>query len=123
MNEKKIEERTFSNGNAVTIMAYDLTGNNSPQVNNDIKVRLIEEGWHEQIPLLLCRKFNASDRDVSDEAMPSTTLWKENIPPVDAVEEFDHILYTYNATKELNPRVTGKVIAFQSSSYAALERE
>ena len=119
MNEVTIENKRIGS-EIVTILSYDMDTNDDSNINASIKDLLKRNGWQDEIEGIL-RQFGANDR-IMNLSLPSTTLWKANCEPKDAIVDFEGALIAYDTNNENKKIAYGKAVAFNGNEYAAVEK-
>lgn len=109
----------------VTTMAYDMVTEHDNNVSTEIKNVLISTfGWRDNIPGITIRKLGVRDTIDYASDMPASTLWKLNVEPEDAIQEFVNSCKIYNTNHATDnpPKIArGKAFAICNVQYDAIE--
>ena len=84
---------------AVVTMSYDLDTTHDNYINTEVKDLLTNYGWHFDCPETTLE--NGVTRVVRNIDLPSTTAWKVDITPEEAIADFRKALTAYN-TKHIS---------------------
>lgn len=80
---------------AVVTMSYDLDTTHDNNINTEVKDLLTNYGWHFDCPetTIIENGVTRVERNID---LPSTTAWKVNTTPEDAIVDFRTALTAYN---------------------------
>lgn len=103
----------------VVIMSYDLDTTCDNNINTEVKNLLINYGWHFDCPVTAVKE-NGVWRDERNDELPSTTAWKVDTTPEDAVADFRRALVAYDtnhANDEPAKKGRGHAFAITNNRY------
>ena len=80
---------------AVVTMSYDLDTTHDNNINTEVKDLLTNYGWHFDCPETTIKE-NGVDRVERNTDLPSTTAWKVDTTPEEAIADFKTALTVYN---------------------------
>lgn len=80
---------------AVVTMSYDLDTTHDNNINTEVKDLLTNYGWHFDCPETTIIKNGVTRVELNID-LPSTTAWKVNTTPEDAIVDFRTALTAYN---------------------------
>lgn len=110
---------------SATTMAYDMVTEHDNNISTEIKSILIDNlGWHENIPQITVKQMGLQDTLEYGTSMPASTLWKVNIGPEEAIQDFLLACNVYNTSHSNDnpPKIAkGKAFAIKDILYDAVE--
>ena len=96
-------------------MAYDLVQNGDEMLNDNIKRKLMNWHWSDQIPNDHPH-YNSIRNYQSENQMPETTLIKHGVSSAEAKQDFQLALQMYDAEKQREGRTArGNMIAYDGN--------
>lgn len=110
---------------STTTMAYDMVTEHDNNISTEIKSILMGNlGWHENIPQITIKQTGMRDTIEYGVDMPASTLWKVNISPAEAIQDFLTACTAYNTNHATDnpPKIArGKAFAIKDTLYDAVE--
>jgi len=109
----------------VTTMAYDMETADDNNISTEIKDYLMNNlGWRNNIPEATLIRKGYKDSITYQEDMPASTLWKVQISPDEAINDFKLACEAYNVNhandKPSLKIARGKAFAISNSQYDAV---